>query len=717
MLSKLFLSVAVMLVLNSQFAEAKRLDMVFACKPSNDLFRVVSDSGYKCSRFTEPARAIEQAKPGTAVLVLADDYPDRRVEMDMSLYRSAAEKGIRLYVEYPSMVPGVELGSPQSTEWERGVVANDSLGEKLAKLHILAISGCRFLPAKAADPMLVIARVAGFDKAVFGIPETASPILFKLPDQDVYIATTKLSGFVTGRYAPAKDWGVLWEQLLQKLCSDAEISLKFTPTVHPAFGKDQKLPNDAERRAVASAVKWYLNGRMLVNDKEKSQVEKELLAGAESRPVPSATRPEGDGSNGILEGYAAGIDHKGDQLQRLPLRDDCNAEVAMALAVSASLTNDRRSREVAANLLKYIYVDSGMCGGVRGDPKHPAFGLMAWGAIAPAWTCANYGDDNARAILGTIIAEASLGTSNWNEYIMRGLLANLRTTGKLGFREDRVDITPLETNGWKYYRDQENINYSPHMDSYLWACNLWAYRQTGYKPFMDSAKTAIKMTVSAFPNGWRWNDSNERSRMLLCLAWLVRLEDTPEHRGWLKTISDDLIARQQPCGAILELLGGTGGGHYHLPQSNDQYGVMETPLLQENGDPVSDQLYTTGFALLGLREAYAATGDPKLKAAEDKLAEYLCRIQVKSKDVPYLDGTWFRAFDFGRWEYWASSADAGWGAWSAETGWGPAWITAVLGLRLQNTNVWDLTKDVDIAHHFSAVQKQMVENDGGPWKP
>ncbi len=711
------LPAAAILIMCAQGAEAAKLNLLFSCKASNDLFKVLSDNGYECPRFDSPREAVAQAKAGSAVLILADEYPNAQTELDEAVYASAAQKGVKLYVEYPSMVPGVELGEVRTTEWERGVVANDSLGSRLPKLHILAISGCRYLPAKAEDPILVIARVAGFDKAVFGIPQTASPILFRLPKGDVMVATTKLSSFVSGRYAPAKDWGIFWEQVLGMLDPAANVSLKFEPTVRPMYGKDEKLPADAEKRAVANAVGWYLDGRMLVNDQEKPEVEKQLLAGAEVRPVPPAGHAAGDGSNGILEGYAAGIEFDGSQKQRLPLRDDCNAEVAMALAVDASLNNNARSREVASNLLRYIYVDSGMCGGVRADPKHPAFGLMAWGAIAPNWTKANYGDDNARAILGTIIAEACLGTGNWNEFIMRALLANLRTTGKLGFRDDRVDIGPLEANGWKYYADQENINYSPHMDSYLWACFLWAYRQTGYKPFLESAKTAIKMTVEAFPNEWRWNDSNERSRMLLCLSWLIRLEDTPEHRGWLKKISDDLISRQQPCGAIMELMGSTGGGHFFLPQSNEQYGTMETPLIQENGNPVSDQLYTTGFALLGLREAAAATGDPKLKAAEDKLTEYLCRIQVKSTEVPYLNGTWFRAFDFGRWEYWASSADLGWGAWSAETGWGPAWITAIMGLRLKGTTVWDLVSKVDIASHFSAVQKLMAQNDGSPWKP
>jgi hypothetical protein len=696
--------------------EAKTLRLSFACSANNDLYRVVTGSGYKCPRFDAASEAIEKAERGSAVLILADGYPETRTNVDAAVFDAAANKGVRLFVEYPAAIPKIEIGKARGTVWERAVVSSDAFGDKLPKMHILSISGCRFIPVKAADPLMVIARVAGFDTAVYGIPDSASPILFRLPGHDALIATTKLSGFVTGRYAPTADWGILWERILGMLDPESTVLLKWTPTVRPAYGKDEKLPADAERRAFVEGVGWYLNSRLLVTPKDKPTVEKLLLSGAECWPVPSS-RETGDGSCGILEGYAAGIDHNGNQQQRLPLRDDCNAEVAMALAVGGSVNDDERSRKIADNLLHYIYVDSGLCGGERANPKHPAFGLIAWGAIAPAWTCANYSDDNARGILGTVIASACLGTDKWDERVMRALLANLRTTGKLGFREDRTDIRPLEARGWKSYFEAENVNYSTHHDSYLWACNLWAYRQTGYAPFLEKTKNAICMTMDVFPNGWRWNDTIERARMLLCLAWLIRVEDTPEHRGWLKTITDDLLSHQQPCGALPERFGVEGGGGYHIPASNEQYGTGETPLIQRNGDPATDQLYTTGFALFGLHEAAAATGDARLKSAEDKLASYLCRIQVHSNDVPYVNGTWFRAFDYKRWDYWASSADVGWGAWSAESGWGPAWITATLGLRLKGTNVWDITSSSKIADHFSAVRKQMAENDGGPWKP
>ena len=369
--------------------------------------------------------------------------------------------------------------------------------------------------------------------------------------------------------------------------------------------------------------------------------------------------------------------------------------------------------KVAANLLNYTFSTEMQSLG-RLDPKHPAFGLIAWGAISPSWQVANYGDDNARVLLAAILASSAMQTDAFDAHILRGLLANLRTTGKLGFRGDRIDIAQLEQLGWRHFHDAETVNHSPHFESGLWACYLWAYARTGEKEFLDRTKTAIRMTMAAYKQSqWRWNDNMERSRMLLCLAWLVRVDDTPEHRAWLTKVATDLLAAQDPkTGAIADRLAHAGGGHYHIPDSNDAYGTSETPLIQTNGDPVSDQLYSTGFALLGLHEAVGATGDKKLRAAEDKLAAYLCRIQIRSEKLPYLDGGWFRAFDFGRWDFYASSADLGWGAWCIEAGWGPSWTAATLALRDRKTTMWEMTASSRIGDRLDPVRAEMAQNDG-----
>ena len=387
----------------------------------------------------------------------------------------------------------------------------------------------------------------------------------------------------------------------------------------------------------------------------------------------------------------------------------------MSMALAGHFGKSAAQKQVAINLNDFIYFRSPLAQGTRRDPGSPSYGLVGWNTTAKFYKDMDgfgvyYGDDNARSMLGTMAAAALLNSDRWDESLLRCLLGNLRTTGKLGFRENRIDEGPLQKNGWRYYFERETVRYAPHYQAYLWATYLWAYHKTGFPLFLDRARNAIRMTMSAYPNEWQWTNGiqQERARMLLPLAWLVRIEDSAEHREWLKRVATDLLAAQDASGAIREEIGTAGKGDYGPPKSNDEYGTKEAALIQQNGDPLSDLLYTTNFAFLGLHEASAATGDGLYKDAEEKLAKFLCRIQVRTESNPELDGAWFRAFDFNRWDYWASNADAGWGAWSVETGWTQAWITSVLGMRQMGTSFWDLTAGSGIKKHLNALVPVML---------
>ena len=689
-------------------AAKRTASLTFCCSATNDLYVALGKPAYP--RFPTPEAAIESAAAGTAVLLLAEDYPGRTTTISPAALSQAQEKQLRLFVEYPTTLPGLDLGAPRTTTWERLVVSSDLFAPALPRMRILAAQDCHFVPITNALPAaLTVARVAGYDTAVFGLPgKDAFPILFELPGRNLMVATTRLSSFVTGRYAPAADWLLVWERILSTLDPQHPHALKVSPVVAPAYGPTARLPRRFEREAFAQAGGWFLDAHLLVGPTEKEKIYKALAAGEEATSPALPGTPEGDGSFGIMEGYASGILYNGEQLRRLPLRADCNLESAMVLALNSKLNRHGRSALVASNLLDFVYFNSGMCQGGRNDPRHGAYGLIGWGDIAPLWLVANYGDDNARAMMATAVAGAGLGSARWDERLMRALLANLRTTGKLGFRTDRIDMPALAQNGWRHYYDGSPVSYAPHFESYLWACYLWAYQHTRFEPSLERGRTAVSMTMQAYPDQWRWQDNLERAHMLLCLAWLVRVDDTPEHREWLSRVAGDLLVWQQPSGAIQERLGAPRTGHYSAPRSNAEYGTGETPLVQQNGDPVSDQLYTSGFALLGLHEAFGATRDAKYKASEDRLAAYLCRIQTRSSKFSYLNGTWFRAFDDRRWEAWASSADVGWGAWSLEAGWAQAWTAAILALREQRTTVWDVTAGTRVGDHFAALKAQML---------
>ena len=158
------------------------------------------------------------------------------------------------------------------------------------------------------------------------------------------------------------------------------------------------------------------------------------------------------------------------------------------------------------------------------------------------------------------------------------------------------------------------------------------------------------MTLEQYPGGWRWQDSIERARMLLCLAWLVRVEDTPEHREWLSRIASDLIERQDRSGALQEKLAGTGGGHYLIPQSNEAYGTGETPLIQRTAIPRQISSTRQGslfWALRSLRDRRRqAEGRRTGLRISSAGAGPFGRSAVARRLL-------VRAFDFRRWDYWA----------------------------------------------------------------
>ena len=102
------------------------------------------------------------------------------------------------------------------------------------------------------------------------LPTTAAPSagrfqeLFERVFKDGYTeiisihAASKLSGFITGRYAPTQAWKCLWENLLRWLSRSDDIpSLNWTPVVGLQAGPDEPLPDTCEDDAFHRSVTWF----------------------------------------------------------------------------------------------------------------------------------------------------------------------------------------------------------------------------------------------------------------------------------------------------------------------------------------------------------------------------------------------------------------------------------------------------------------------------
>src|SRR6185503_9578109 len=142
--------------------------------------------------------------------------------------------------------------------------------------------------------------------------------------------------------------------------------LKWEPTVRPAFARDAPLPMDAQRQTFNRAAGWFADARLLVSTDRVKEIRAAIPH--DGLLPPPTTQPKADGSLGILEGYASTILADGSQLQRSPIRADCNAESAMVLALDAKLNGSAQNGATARNLLHFQYDTSGLHGGVRGNP-------------------------------------------------------------------------------------------------------------------------------------------------------------------------------------------------------------------------------------------------------------------------------------------------------------------------------------------------------------
>jgi hypothetical protein len=675
-------------------------NIIFSGSSSNDLYILLQKQGLNVKRFNEPVQALQAAREGDALFVVADFYPKKTVTLPLDFFQKTKQKKIKLYIEYSAEIPGVQIdAAAKNTELERGIVATTVFGPGLKQLSILGINDCYVLPAKVERPDIVLAKVAGLDKAEYGIDDVEKfPLLFE--KDNMMIATTKLTNFATGRYGPDDAWKQVWSYILKKITGQQYVFKSWPSYVTPMYSRNQVLPANAKRKSVELGVEWFNKAKLYIDPSWKDMYLK-YQGNGETPFGPRVDQKSsvGDGTMGLLEGHASKIYHDGTQQYRYWVRADVQGEAAFALAAAGNLLHNQVYDKKAKNLVDFMFYNSNLRSEERNDKKSPSYGLIGWSSTHPF---VYYGDDNARAILGVLGASAFMKTDKWDKEVVEGILANFRTTGKYGYRGGHIRDKDLQKLGWEHYWNRDLIHNAPHFESWTWACYLWLYSQTGYKPLLEKTKMAIRMTMEAYPGKWKWTNGiqQERARMVLPLAWLVRIEDTAEHRKWLDVLVSKLLENQVESGAIREELGDEGKGRYGRTKSNADYGKHEAPLIFTNGDPIADMLYTSNFAFFSLNEAAHATGNKKYAAAVAKLSDFLTRIQVKSDRYRDLDGAWFRAFEYKRWEYWGSNADAGWGVWGTLSGWTQSWIVATQVLTEQNKSFWELTKKTEVKNYM-----------------
>lgn len=678
---------------------------------NSDLVRLLRENGIAVTpiKSLHPGE-VKRLPDHAALLVLADGYPSSRTAVSEEFYKIIRNKSIRLYLEFPETLPG-RGKTPDDlfhATLERGVVTTPFFGDVLPPMSILGVNDCQLISVAHPAPLIVLAKVAGFAKAEYGLENTeVHPLLFK--DENIMVCTSSLSNFSKGRFAPVQSWQAVWQSILGWLLQVEAFHLDhwfFDP--QPSFGEHAPLNDDTRLQSVQRGSEWFFKSRLLLHPAWKE--EWLSFQGDGKAPFGPPIRqeiPVGDGSLGILEGHASVINRDGRQQYRYWIRTDVQGEAAYALAAAGDLLQDSLYMRTAEKLVDFMFTDS-RARSLTSDREKGSYGLLGWSYTHPYVI---YADDNARAVLGAIGASSLLGERRWDKLIVENILANFRTTSRQGFQGQWLREEQISEKGWEHYFHRDLVRTHPHFESWMWACYLWLYDKTGYQPLLEKAKTAIRLTMQSYPDKWRWTNGiqQERARMILPLAWLLRVEDTDEHRAWLMRVVDDLLEYQQPNGALMEALGDAAFGSYGRSGSNAEYGATEAPLIFNNGDEVADMLYTNNFAFFALNEAAKSSGMDRYQSASVNLSEFLIRIQARSDLHPDLEGAWFRAFDYSHWDYWASNADAGWGAWCTLSGWIQSWIVATQAMIAQDTCFWDQTANNPLQEVFDECRWMLEE--------
>ncbi len=676
----------------------------------NDLLVTLTSNYSGVKHYTSLDGALNDVSSnGTnGIMMLADNYPDNDITVTDAQAKKINTLGVKLYIEYPSDNATLGITGYSQTKvmgYDRAVV-KDANAMGMAKNSILYVHGAKYKSKSAnSKTWLANATVAGYDTADFGLTDcTPYSMLETNASGNVLIASTKLSQFISARYAPYERWQKLWLAVISWVSGTKVADISWTPLVKANYNKGQTLSANAYKDAVNLNTQWYINNMLSADGK------------------------------GVYQCYLSGnnFDPFGSQTLSMGVRADCTAESVGAIALAGVATGNQSYKDTAYKTMKWMLNESAMANGDRANPQSSQYGLLSWyngGEQLDDY----YGDDNAKAIIGLLLASKAIGTDEFDKRVLEAIIANFRTTGQNGFRGSVLNGSDLDQKGWETYFNSNTKNFASHFESLMWACYLWAYEKTDYEPLLTRTKTALTMMMASYiktmqdPNvldlnyyeKWNWTNSlqADRAKLILPLAWLVRIEPTDEHIKWLDLIVSDMMETQDSStGAIRDTVGEEwqGVGSCGPFTKNSEYGTHESPVIQNNGDPCTDALYTSNFAAMSLNEAYAAVkaaGNSSLASKYQKYvkssSDYLVRIQQTSTDKKY-NGVWFRGFDYEKWETYGSDGDSGWGIWVTESGWTQSFISFSLSLQSMDTNMWDYTANSKIGKHFSSVEKTML---------
>ena len=604
------------------------------------------------------------------LIICSDHFPQPTCFKERALERIASflKQGKSLYLEYASPLTQEEV-CPKGIDFQRLFVKKHHyLTLDLKPGAILDAHRTFYLPAAFPDQeeILSLGRICGTFQKVGDVLDEPVPVLSvasRYGGRIIY-SGVGMSRFTAKRYRPTAHWEHLLRRIVlflipEKMRANYEGKASSIPMPGKETLGEKKAPkwSEQERRekyriALQRNLQWYRS---------------------------SGVMPDPMGTKGVYEQVHSDIDCFGRQKVVEWHRPDCNSQSALAFYLAGRALSRNEDQQTGLNIVNFLlshrFQDM--------DPDHQTYGFWSWWEMKSMQKYAEaiYGDDNSWPVFTLLKLYQMTGRK---EYLERGLLtteALLATQGIGGLRHARLNGVELNQKGKEWYARQNWEDAwggsSPHYGANVLALYFYVYGLTGDERYLAVAEEGLSNMIRRYLDEsyteWVTSHTAGHARFLLTLASGFYYSQRTEFRDALEKVCDFLMAHQVECGAIQE---------WDNP-NRDTYGTAETGVFCENGEPISDQLYCTSFAVLGLWTTYKATGDEIYLDAFRRLADYLVRIQVQSDD-PRTDGGWMRGFDFEHWEYYGASGDIGWGAYAMETGWCNAIIDIALAFYLLN---------------------------------
>ncbi|MBQ2726549.1 MAG: hypothetical protein IJF78_12665 [Clostridia bacterium] len=464
----------------------------------------------------------------------------------------------------------------------------------------------------------------------------SKPGMFFLGD-NILMAMFCMRNFNRARFAPRKNWEKLITYIAVFL-TGCEPERMPEPVVR--YGTDADLTDPelweySRKQAIDNGIRWL--EQFLIDN----------------------------GRGGIREGLRHNILPDGRQLTADTVRNDCCGEAAGAFAMYGYLTGDKKYSAIAENLrqlMRDFFI-------VR---EEPFCGMMRWSA--EAWDVC-YPDDAARSVIPGLISALLMHDDRYTDDIYACLDFLISVACRDGLPLARYDRWHYNAESLAGVKHMEHGTPSAHYTAYHLAALLLGYLKCGKTEYLESARKGLETLMGLYPDLRReQSETQEMCRLILPLAVLYEATGEEKHREYLYRVTADLEKHRHPFGGYREW--DTG---YKAACSRESRG--ECSLLSENGDPVTDSLYSMNWLPVGFACAYHATGDSYFYDLWKNVTAFYMRIQMHSEN-PMQNGAWCRAFDMDLEEAYGCPHDIGWAANCCETGWTEAEI--LMGMMLMD---------------------------------